>query len=179
MIVECLVRYGTIPEVARCRSDTLELRRGEAVVMESQRGQQLGVVVEVLKPSRSMTPVDSDEARDDASAGFTVIRSATESDHNRHAELRVEAESEFGDWVNRIADWNVDVQLVDLEWTLDRTKRVLYVLNDRGPECTKLAIQAAAAGLGIIDVQPVAAEGLVSQPSGGGGCGSGGCGCHN
>ena len=69
---------------------------------------------------------------------------------------------------------NVDVQLVDLEWTLDRGKLILYVLNERGPECTKLAIQAAAAGFGLIEVQPVSKDGLVDLPKGGG-CGSGGC----
>ena len=35
---------------------------------------------------------------------------------------------------------------------------------------------AAAAGLGVIEVQPVDAEGPVHAPQDGGGCGSGGCG---
>ena len=71
----------------------------------------------------------------------------------------------------------LDLQLIDLEWTLDRTKLILYVLNERGPDCTKLALQAAAAGLGLVEVQPVDENGLVAvEPSGG--CGSGGCGCH-
>ena len=66
----------------------------------------------------------------------------------------------------------------DLEWTLDRQKLVLYVLGGRGPDTTRLALQAAAAGLSVIEVQPVSAEGVVPLPAAGGGCGSGGCGCH-
>jgi hypothetical protein len=58
---------------------------------------------------------------------------------------------------------------------LEDDKLVLYVLNDRGPDCTKLALQAAAAGLGVIEVQPVGAEGLMTLETGNG-CGSGGCG---
>ena len=102
---------------------------------------------------------------------------ASGDDHTRQRELRQSAEGEFQQWTDRIHKWKVDVQLVDLEWTLDRSKLVLYVLNQRGPECTKLAIQAAAAGLGIIEVQPVSSAGLVSQPTAGGGCGT--CGSHN
>jgi hypothetical protein len=69
--------------------------------------------------------------------------------------------------------------LIDLEWTLDDAKQILYVLTSRGPDATNLALHAAAEGLGVIEVQPVAAEGLIPLPSEGGGCGSGGCGCHH
>ncbi|MCA9058814.1 MAG: hypothetical protein KDA85_09950, partial [Planctomycetaceae bacterium] len=73
--------------------------------------------------------------------------------------------------------WNLQLQLIDLEWTLDRSRIVLYVLNDRGAETTRLALLAAAAGLGIIHVQSVSADGVIQQSSGcgSGGCGSGGC----
>jgi hypothetical protein len=54
----------------------------------------------------------------------------------------------------------------------------LYVLTERGPATTTLALQAAAEGLGLIEVQPVSAAGLVAVPSGGG-CGTGGCGCSH
>lgn len=170
-----LVRYGLIPEVARCRlpSDA-ELPRGADVVVETQRGLQLGAVVQILRqsPARQAAPVDaSDET------AYVVVRQATPADQARHRELRDDAQVQFLAWVDRIRHWNVDVQLVDLEWTLDRSKLILYVLNERGPECTRLAIQAAAAGLGPVEVQPVSAEGLMTQPAAGGGCGS--CGCHS
>jgi hypothetical protein len=82
----------------------------------------------------------------------------------------------FPEWITRITEWELMLELIDLEWTLDRQKLILYVLNDRGPDCTKLALQAAAAGLGTIEVQPVTAEGLVTPPASTGGCGSCGCG---
>ena len=65
-------------------------------------------------------------------------------------------------------------KISDLEWMLDRKKLILYVLNDRGPECTKLGLQAAAAGLGTVEVQPVGADGPLPVASLGGGCG-----CNN
>ena len=89
---------------------------------------------------------------------------------SRRSRVNSSTREAFGVWEDRIRDWKIDVQLIELEWTLDRERLILYVLNERGPECTKLAIQAAAAGFGIIDVQPVGADGVA--PLSGGGCGS-------
>jgi hypothetical protein len=42
-----------------------------------------------------------------------------------------------------------------------------------------LALLGAAAGYGVVHVQPVSAEGIVQEKSGGGGgCGGGGCSTH-
>ncbi len=162
-----LVRYGVVPEVARCRLEEGLSRpqRGDRVVVETHRGEQLG---EILGDVRS-------EA--EHPAAFTILRSANREDLAAASRAAEKAATEFPEWTSRISDWKIDLQVIDLERTLDGSKLVLYVLNDRGPECTRLAIQAAASGFGIIEVQPVDAEGLVSQPTSGGGCGSGGGGC--
>ena len=178
-LVQCLVRYGVIPEVARCHaSGDAGLARGDQVVVETHRGLQHGTVVEVLRRaalSRDSSSGGSDA--DDEPAGFEILRRAAPGDVEKSQLLRTDAEGQFSAWVDRIAAWKVDVQVIDLEWTLDRSKLVVYVLNERGPECTKLAIQAAAAGLGVIEVQPVAGDGPVALPTAGGGCGT--CGCHS
>jgi hypothetical protein len=88
---------------------------------------------------------------------------------------RSDCEAQYSRWQTRIREWNLRLELIDLEWTLDHSKLILYVLNDRGPECTRLALQAAAAGFGVVEVQSVGPDGLVPAESGHG-CGSGGCG---
>lgn len=167
-----LVRYGAIPEVARFENpQAVAVDRGDAVVVSTRRGPELGFVLETLRPtaeSRSDAPPES---------SGEVLRRATDADLFRANELRRAAGEEFAGWEQRIAEWRLDLQLVDLEWTLDRSRLVLYVLNDRGPDCAKLALQAAAGGWGIVDVQPVSAEGLIPRETGHSGCGS--CGCHN
>lgn len=162
-----LVRYGAIPEVARfvCRLDEAPARH-EKVVVLSHRGPELGTMLEAVR-SASAPPVDP---------AYEVLRRASVEDEARHTELRKEAQADFGQWQQRIRDWNLELELLDLEWTLDGQKLVLYVLGGRGAETTKLALQAAAAGLAVVEVQPVGAEGPIAIPSGGG-CGSGGCGC--
>lgn len=164
-----LVRYGAIPEVGRfiCRLDEQPARH-ERVVILSHRGPELGTTLEVVR-SGAVPSVDT---------AYEVLRRASFEDEARHAELRREAQADFGQWQRRIQEWNLALELLDLEWTLDRQKLVLYVLGGRGAETTKLALQAAAAGLAVVEVQPVGAEGPVPVQSGGG-CGAGGCGCDH
>ncbi len=162
-----LVRYGAVPEVARFLCALAEPpERGASVIVDTHRGLLLGSVLERVK---SPAPGDID---------VSIVRCATVADLQAAASLRDRCEVEFARWLERIAEWELSLELIDLEWTLDGTKLILYVLTERGPDTTNLALQAAAAGLGIIEVQPVAAEGLVALPSPGGGCGTGGCGCH-
>lgn len=163
-----LVRYGAIPEVARFACD-LEAAPGrhERVVILSHRGPELGTALEAVRTGKG----------ESAETEYKVLRKATADDEARHIELRRETEAEFAEWQRRIREWNLALELLDLEWTLDRQKLVLYVLGGRGAETTKLALQAAAAGLAVVEVQPVGADGPVPVETGGGGCGAGGCGC--
>ena len=174
-----LVRYGRIPEVARFETGSVTgLDHGQMVVVETHRGVELGMFLERLTTTH---PADRAERWDDdeivAGPHPHLLRVATADDLASASQLGKKASSEFTTWVQRIEEWNLDLQLIDLEWTLDEQKVILYVLSDRGPDCTKLALQAAAAGLATVDVQPVDADGLVTLPSSWGGCGT--CGSHD
>lgn len=160
------MRYGVVPEVARFQC-ALPFQRGDAVVVRSQRGPQLGTVLERERASGIST--DEEEP--------SIERPATAADFDAARRWQSDCEADFSQWCERIAEWNLTLELVDLEWTLDRSRLILYVLTERGPDATKLALQAAAAGIGPIEVQPIAREGLVPVESHG--CGSGGCGCQH
>lgn len=183
-----LVRYGTISEVARFAVGTsASLGRKEQVVIRSHRGVELGLLLEDLPRTSNGSSVDDNGSSvydsgssvdgNTADAEFCILRVATDDDVTTARKLKDECERDFQIWQQRIDTWKLALELIDLEWTLDKSKLILYVLNDRGPECTKLALQAAAAGLGTVEVQPVGPEGPVSPArEGGGGCGSGHCG---
>jgi cell fate regulator YaaT (PSP1 superfamily) len=167
-----LVRYGTISEVARFDTDAdLTLERGNRVVVKSHRGMEIGTLLEdVSRRTNGNGAKDANEPSD-----LCILRPATDEDEQAVSRLKDECEQQFASWQRRIDEWQLRLELIDLEWTLDKSKLILYVLNDRGPECTKLALQAAAAGLGTVEVQPVGPEGpIVQSPEGG--CGSGHCG---
>jgi hypothetical protein len=188
MAAELLVRYGVIPEVGRfpCPLNASP-GRGERVVLLTHRGEQLGVVLQHLPPRPAEAdPAEADPAEADpaeegqsGSTGPTVRRIATSEDLRHEDQLRREAQDLFPRWQQLFVDWNLQLELLDLEWTLERDKLVIYVLGGRGPDTTRLALLAAAAGQGPIEVQPVTADGLVPLERSGGGCGSGGCGCSH
>ncbi|MBA3313437.1 MAG: hypothetical protein M3552_00530 [Planctomycetota bacterium] len=161
MAERLLIRYGVMGEVARFAATDVACETGAAVVVRSSRGEELGMVVG--RETNGEAAIDGSPK---------VLRSATDDDRHRQSELRTECETDFPKWQDRIREWQVDLELIDLEKTLDGEKLVLYVLNDRGPETTKLALRAAAAGFGVIEVQPVGREGLIHAATGGGGCGS-------
>ncbi len=160
-----LARYGSVPQVARfaITDEDLSPVRGDQVVVTTDRGEEVAYVLEQLRTAQSEDLTGE------------VIREASVEDLQRVRAYLARANDQFGEWVNRISEWKLQLELIDLEWTLDE-KLVLYVLNERNAETTRLALLTAAKGLGIVHVQPVAAEGVVMAESGGGGCGSGGCG---
>ena len=181
-----LIRYGVVPEVSRFAHELADLPgRHERVVIATHRGLQLGTVLEVLRPkpagAHSENAADPDPpvtATDPAEP--RVLRRATPEDEVRHTDLQLEAQRMFADWQTRIRDWKLDFELIDLEWTLDRQKLILYVLGAAGPDITRLALLAAGVGPTVVEVQPVNAQGPVAMLSGAEhGCGTGGCGCHD
>lgn len=157
-----LARYGRVPQVARFAGFGVPVERAARVVVTTERGQEMASVLQIL-PGKTKDP---------AEAGLTgdVVRVATEDDVAAATVLEEKAEAGFPDWRARAAGWKLQLELIDLEMTLDE-RLILYVLNDRGAETTRLALLAAAAGFGVVHVQPVSAEGVV-QASDGGGCGS-------
>ncbi len=166
-----LVRYGVIPEIARFWANDLDgLERDQQVVIHSPRGLEIGTLLQKI-------PVKSASDTDETPAEMEIVRQASSSDEATDRAMREECQLAFGEWWSRIRDWQLELELVDLEWTLDRQKLILYVLTGRGPETTKLALFAATAGYASVEVQPVSKDGLVPMPApqgGGCGCGDGG-----
>jgi cell fate regulator YaaT (PSP1 superfamily) len=177
MSTTLLVRYGTIPEVARfSASESLgPWERGQSVVVRTHRGVEMGSLLDVLRSQVTSHPNGNSS---EESASPSVLRIATDEDQQRFEAAKQDVRDEFETWCQRIADWNLELELIDMEWLLDREQLILYVLNERGSDCTKLALYSAAKGLGTIVVQPVGMDGLVQMPTATtGGCGSGGGGC--
>lgn len=172
---QVLVRYGTIPQVERCTILVAdEVPRGARVVIRTDRGEELGELLQSI--------VAGQRSPEEEAPGTVLLRVATEAEIQQADALRQKCEDEFPLWQKRIAEWGLELELIDLERNLDDSLLVLYVLNDRGPDCTKLALRVAAGGLGNVKVQPVGAEGPVAVTAavGTGSCSSGGsCGCRS
>ncbi len=157
-----LARYGRVPQVARFAAWGERPERAAAVVVSTDRGQELATVLQILPPNARTAEGET------ATPTGELLRLATADDLDHSAKDQNAAENSFTDWSMRTEKWKLQLELIDIERTLD-DRLILYVLNDRSAETTRLALLAAAAGFGVIHVQPVSAEGVV-QASGGGGC---------
>ena len=133
-----LVRYGAVPEVARfAPAEATPLGHGSRVVVQTRRGTELGTVLETV---RQLDPTTADISIEEP----PVLRLATKTDEAAALVQRERLVTEFDEWVERIQRWKLDIELLDIERTLDEEKQILFVLNDQGPDCTKLALYAAA-----------------------------------
>ena len=129
------------------------LERGKHVVVHTHRGIELGTLLEDIRPAvdRDNGRYASEEStnghsRDDAKghsngspdpvnggsdSDLRIVRAATIEDEQAANRLKLDCEREFPVWHKRIDEWKVELELIDLEWTLDKSKLILYVLNDR------------------------------------------------
>ena len=158
-----LARYGRVPQVARFAAWGDKPERTASVVVSTDRGQELATVLQTLPPNAKTAEGEA------ATPTGELLRLATADDLEHGAKDQKAAEDSFADWSARAEKWKLQLELIDIERTLD-DRLILYVLNDRSAETTRLALLAAAGGFGVIHVQPVSAEGVVQAS--GGGCGT-------
>lgn|GEM_PF-5220700 len=157
-----LVRCGVIPQVEKYRLNGCgSVERDQVVVVRGVYGLQIGTI---------LSQVDISDETSAESQKSEILRVATSEDLDRFDTNRREATGEFAKWEQLIEEWKLDLQLIDLEWTLEREKLILYVLNERGPESTKLALYAAARGLGPVEIIPVDKDGPIAPESQSSGC---------
>ena len=164
-----LARYGLVPQVARFGGTGEVPTRDQEIVVTTERGTEAAVVLQALTARATQGVTDQQLTG-------RVLRLMSSTDHLSVQQRRQAADQSFAAWMQRAAGWKLQLQIIDLEHTLD-DRLILYVLNDRGPETTRLALLAAAAGYGVIHVQAVSAAGIVPEKSGGG-CGDCGCSTH-
>lgn len=160
-----LARYGCVPQVARFAAWGDKPDRTSQIVVSTDRGQELAIVLQTLPPNAKTAEGE------DATPTGEFLRIATDDDLARTLADQQAVEASFAEWTARAEKWKLQLELIDIERTLD-DRLILYVLNDRSAETTRLALLAAAGGFGVIHVQPVTAEGVVQASGGGGGCGT-------
>lgn len=99
----------------------LELQAGDAVIVETARGAECGEVVKGLHDvpdSRIIKPLK------------TVTRVADAMDVRRMQQNRADEQRAFSICEERIAKHKLEMKLVDVEYTLDRSKILFYFTAD-------------------------------------------------
>lgn len=114
-----MVRYGAMSVVGKFSSELAGLRRGDRVVVRTDRGSEDAVVVE------------SREALEDEKAPGEILRLLTEQDEAALEHIRTEAvPAEMAFCRQRIAELDLPMKLVDAEHFLGGEKIIFYFLAD-------------------------------------------------
>ncbi|HAA49014.1 MAG TPA: hypothetical protein DCE43_04795 [Planctomycetaceae bacterium] len=157
----CLVRYGRPGWVALFTSeDGGEFRRGDQVVVQTERGEELG---ELLSSVASRLV-------DDVSPAGQVLRLASVEDQ---AGVPVELD----DLIEAIRQRNSALEPVDVEMLVDGRTVVVYCLGEVGEESERIAVGLSKDTGHDVRLSPMFDP--ESGGCGGGGCGEGGCGSNH
>lgn len=182
MAYKYLLRWGRYPRHSELVGD-LPYQRGTTVIIATQLGEELATVLDcqpyASRKEQNRAKSDDPPTQEQPSlvpawTDLRIIRAATQHDFGLAQELCSREESKFSLWTQQIQEWQLALELLDVEFPLTGSGYRLYILSDRGPDSTRLALLAATLGE-LIEVVPVSREGIVLSPTTGG-CG-GGCSC--
>jgi cell fate regulator YaaT (PSP1 superfamily) len=174
-----LIRYGLGRVVGRFASDSEAFDRGQAVVIRTHRGTELGEVLAEAPPAP------------DAETGLAAIlraAGAEDLERSRRAELDRPAHYEACRAVFEEGDWPLEV--IDAEPLLDPGRTVLHYLGPHRLDASGLvAAFRSRCGLEVVlepagrdvpepepEPEPEAESRGCGDCGSSGGCGSGGCG---
>lgn len=128
---DCLVRYGLMGHVGWFAvADDLAgegLRRGDAVVLRTSRGLELG---EVLIEPEAKPPGSSARVGEDSIGRFRVVRRAGAEDFALRDEAERVREERFADCLALIEQEGWPLELIDVEPLLDPTTVLHYLAFD-------------------------------------------------
>lgn len=115
------VRFRTAGKIYYFSPGELEIKRGMHVIVETARGKEYGRVVSDIKQ------VDEEELK---SPLKQVIRIATEEDADRETLNRIREQEAFRICKERIAAHELEMKLIDAEYTFDGGKLLFYFTAD-------------------------------------------------
>ena len=175
---EYLVSYGKSGEFGRFTAvEPLACRRGDALVIETNRGLEWGQVIRSAGPEHARLLGGDPDGR--------IVRHPTTGDRQDRERLKQQGQQVFLESRARTLRLGLPLEIVDAEILLDGREAVLHVLRWGDAELHQLTDALAQThGLHTVvhdlalpaskDEPEVTSE--VEQGCGSGGCGSGGCG---
>jgi cell fate regulator YaaT (PSP1 superfamily) len=162
------IRFKKAGKIYYFDPDEMELNSGDFVIVETSRGQEFGEIVvgpkevtaaEVIQPLKK------------------VIRRASEEDCQKILENRQSEEEAFGLCQSKIQEHSLDMKLVDVEYTFDRSKIIFYFTADGRIDFRELVKDLAAIFRTRIELRQIGVRDEAKMIGGLGPCGRILC-CH-
>jgi len=135
MITVTGVRFKPAGKIYYFLPNGFELASGDFVIVETARGIEFGEVViasKDIEDEESISPVRE------------VLRLATEQDVADHCENIAKAKEAFSVCADKIRQHDLDMKLIDVEYTFDRSKVLFYFVSENRIDFRDLVKDLAA-----------------------------------
>lgn len=135
MITVIGVRFRRAGKVYYFNPGGITMTRGQHVIVETARGVEYGEVIlgnREVEDDKVVQPLKS------------VIRVATKEDDKKEAENRVKEKEAFAICLEKIRKYELDMKLIDVEYTFDNNKVLFYFTADGRVDFRELVKSLAA-----------------------------------
>ena len=162
------VRFRTAGKVYYFAPGTIKFNRGDHAIVETARGVEYGFVV-----------MGNSDAEDEKIIQplKPVIRKADKEDDLHHEENRAKEKEAFKVCLEKIRKHNLDMKLIDVEYTFDRGKVLFYFTSDGRVDFRALVKDLASIFRTRIELRQVGVRDETKILGGYGSCGRPLC-CH-
>ncbi len=163
------VRFKAAGKVYYFDPDGQAFRDGDTVIVETARGMEFGFAV---GGNRTVMAADL------VSPLKKVLRMATDEDRQHYDENNIRREEAFNICREKIAEHNIDMKLVDVEYTFDNNKLLFYFTADGRVDFRELVKDLASIFRTRIELRQIGIRDEAKLMGGLGVCGRPFC-CHS
>ncbi|MCR5100317.1 MAG: stage 0 sporulation family protein [Butyrivibrio sp.] len=162
------VRFRTAGKIYYFAPGKFDIKRGDHVIVETARGVEYGTVVAEPKD------IDDDKVIKPLKA---VLRIASKKDDEQEASNRIKEKEAFKICLEKIHKHNLDMKLIDAEYTFDNNKVLFYFTADGRIDFRELVKDLAAVFKTRIELRQIGVRDETKIIGGYGICGRPLC-CH-
>lgn len=164
------IRFKKLGKIYFFNPNNIKLEKGQNAIVETARGMELGEVFvanRMVDDEKIVAPLKD------------VIRVATEEDVRIFKENEIKAEEAYKVCEEKIKEHNLDMKLVDVEYTFDNTKLLFYFTADGRIDFRDLVKDLAAIYKTRIELRQIGVRDEVKMLGGYGMCGRELCCCNH
>ncbi len=164
------IRFKKLGKIYFFNPCDIEFEKGQSAIVETARGVELGEVAianRIIDDSKIVAPLKD------------VIRLATEEDIKRYEENEKKSKEAYAVCEKKIQEHNLDMKLVDVEYTFDGTKLLFYFTADGRIDFRDLVKDLAAIYKTRIELRQIGVRDEVKMLGGYGMCGRELCCCNH
>lgn len=157
-MIVCGISYKDGGKVYHFDINGLQIKQGDYVIVDTEKGEQFGKVVFV-------------EEREIEYSLKPVLRIATKTDYNKYLKTLKEAQDALKDAKKFASDLKLDMQFVDASFTFDRKQLIFNFIADERIDFRELVKMLAAKYKMRIDLHQIGVRDKAKEINGIGPCG--------